>query len=305
MSAPPLRKKSSRDSGLSPVNLVYRKRNLTNKNMRDLHSEFVKYGKNAKYWLRRCAILLPEIAREEIWRKKGFGSIYEYAAKLAGMSKAMVDTALWVMKKVEDKPELQKIVEDKGINIVRPIANLATKETAAFWAKKAEEMSKHTLEIYAKEYREQVCPGANLEKIEMNLDPKVANQLKKMKGDRDWNTFMKELMDGQAKPEPVKTESPYIPVAIKKHVATKTNGLCAHPNCNKPATEFHHTKRFSLVGEHNPDYITPLCKAHHNLAHLGLIANEEKQPYEWQLLTFPDQTNPKYEVDKLVQAYKT
>ncbi|EKD63853.1 MAG: hypothetical protein ACD_51C00180G0001, partial [uncultured bacterium] len=118
--------------------------------MEKLHEEFVKYGANAKHWLRQCALLLPEIARQEIWRKKGFGSIYEYAAKLAGMSKSQVDTALWVVRAVEDKPELKKVVEEKGINCVKPIVAIATKETASFWAEKATEMSQHDLEIYAK-----------------------------------------------------------------------------------------------------------------------------------------------------------
>ncbi|KKT02028.1 MAG: hypothetical protein UV80_C0006G0018 [Candidatus Peregrinibacteria bacterium GW2011_GWF2_43_17] len=257
--------------------------------MRNIHAEFVKYGKNAKYWLRRCEMLLPEIAREEIWKKKRFSSIYEYAAKLAGMNHEKVNECLRIMKHIEDKPELLEVAREKGLGAVRPVVTIATKETAKFWAGNAITMKKNTLETYVRNYKAELRPSTDLNRLEnvkMELDPKVADQLKKMKGDRDWNTFMKELMDGQRKPEP------------KKHVATKTNGICAHPDCNKPAVEFHHTKRFSLNHEHNPDQITPLCKAHHDLCHLGLIANEEKQPYEWQ-------TNPKYEVDKLVQAYKT
>ena len=276
--------------------------------MRNIHAEFVKYGKNAKYWLRRCEMLLPEIAREEIWKKKRFSSIYEYAAKLAGMNHEKVNECLRIMKHIEDKPELLEVAEKKGLGAVRPVVTIATKETAKFWAGNAITMKKNTLETYVRNYKAELRPSTDLNRLEnvkMELDPKVADQLKKMKGDRDWNTFMKELMDGQRKPEPVKTESPYIPVAIKKYVATKTNGICAHPDCNKPAEVFHHTKRFSLNHEHNPDQITPLCKAHHDLCHLGLIANEESQPYEWQLLAFPDTTNPKYEVDQLVQAYKT
>jgi len=104
--------------------------------MTKLHEEFVKYGANARHWLRQCALLLPEIARQEIWRAKGFGSIYEYAAKLAGMSKSQVDTALWVVRAVEDKPELKKVVEEKGINCVKPVVAIATVETQAFGLRK-------------------------------------------------------------------------------------------------------------------------------------------------------------------------
>ncbi|MFH0820655.1 MAG: hypothetical protein V1908_02665, partial [Candidatus Peregrinibacteria bacterium] len=56
-----------------------------------LHEKFVAYGSSAKTWMRKCVLLLPEIDRFQIWKKKGFGSIYEYAAKLAGMSKNTVD----------------------------------------------------------------------------------------------------------------------------------------------------------------------------------------------------------------------
>ncbi|MFA6528197.1 MAG: HNH endonuclease signature motif containing protein [Candidatus Gracilibacteria bacterium] len=271
--------------------------------MKNIHEKFVHYGKNAKYWLRQCALLLPEIAEKEIWKQKGFGSIYEYAGKLAGMSKAQVDTALWVVRAVEDKPELKKVVEEKGINCVRPVVAIATTETANFWAEKAKGMSKGELETYVRDYKMDFIPGNKIERIEIELDPKVADQLKKMKGDRDWNTFMKELMDGQAKPESAQTKQ--IPDKIRKYVIAKTNGTCAYPGCTKHAEELHHTQRRALDHEHNPDDIIPLCKDHHQLAHHGLIDNEEKQPYEWGILKNPDTTNPKYEIDKMVQKYRS
>lgn len=269
-----------------------------------IHQKFIRYGKNARYWLRQCALLLPEIARQEIWNKKGFGSIYEYAAKLAGMSKAQVDTALWVVRAVEDKPELKKVVEEKGINCVKPIIAIATKENAGFLAEKTTEMSKGELEIYAKEYKANFLPGEKTERIEMSLDPKVADQLKKMKGDKDWNTFMKELMDGQAKPKPVETDSRHIPEEIKRHVLAKTGGKCAHPGCNREVEIFHHTKRFALNHVHDPDSIVGLCKAHHQLAHLGLIENETKPSVEWRLLKEPDKQDPKYKIDQMVMNYR-
>ena len=68
-----------------------------------VHNQFSDYGRNAKEWLRKCALLLSEIDRREIWKKRGCGSIYEYAAKVAGMSHHAVDEALWVLRKIEDK----------------------------------------------------------------------------------------------------------------------------------------------------------------------------------------------------------
>ena len=62
-----------------------------------VHGQFIEYGRNAKEWLRKCALLLPEIEKHRIWEKRGFSSISEYAAKLAGMSRLSVDEALRVL----------------------------------------------------------------------------------------------------------------------------------------------------------------------------------------------------------------
>ncbi len=123
-----------------------------------LHEKFVTFGRNAKEWIWKCSLLLPEIEKHAIWKKKGFGDIYEYAAKLAGMSHIAVDDALWVLKKIEDKPALLKVVEEKGINAVRPVVTIVTRagttqEDANFWAEKAMEMSRHTLETYVREFK--------------------------------------------------------------------------------------------------------------------------------------------------------
>src|SRR3990172_1916605 len=91
-----------------------------------LHQQFSEYGKNAREWLRKCALLLPEIEEKQVWRRKGFSSIYEYAAKLAGMSRYSVDEALRVLRRIEDKPALQELVAVRGIQAVRPVATIAT-----------------------------------------------------------------------------------------------------------------------------------------------------------------------------------
>ena len=50
---------------------------------------------------------------------------------------------------------------------------------------------------------------------------------------------------------------------LKKEFGKK----CAIPNCKKPAEQIHHTHRFSLAKNHNPYYLAPLCKQHHQIAH--------------------------------------
>jgi len=306
-----------------------------------LHKNFVEYGKNAKEWLRKCALLLPEIDRQQIWKKKGFSSIFEYAAKLAGMSRFSVEDALRVMKKVEDKPALRKIVEQKGINAVRPVVAIATVETADFWAKKAEIMSKNTLETYVREYKKQSLDGENFNRLEcrtgtanqpekgfnaqstnlnlppetktliMTLSPDVATELEKLKGKGSWDDLMNELLKireeklESEKPQPVETPSRHIPTKVKNFAVAKTRGQCAYPGCTKPYKILHHTQRFSLKNIHDPDHLIPLCEAHEHLAHHGLIANEDQSTDQWKIMLEPEWWDLKQVVDERVAKHRS
>jgi len=278
-----------------------------------LHFKFVNYGANAKEWMRKCVLLLPEIAKHRIWEQKGFGSIYEYAAKLAGMSRNTVDDALRILHRIEDKPDLQQVVESKGLNAVRPIVAIVTPETAQFWAEKARIMSKNTLEAYVKEFRTSTENNAKNPQqqaiVTMELDAEVAEQLQKLKGQGDWNELMKQLLQMRAsaieqqKPEPVKTESRHVPVKIQRYISARTNGTCSYPGCVRPAEILHHTERFALEKTHDPDHLHGLCKQHERIAHHGLIENEESAPSSWKIKKEPDQFAPKFRIDELVGKY--
>lgn len=291
-----------------------------------IHEQFSIYGRNAKEWLRKCAMLLPEIERRQIWKKRGFNNLYEYAAKLAGMSRSSIDEALRVLKRVEDKPELKKVVEEKGIQSVRPVAAIATQKTANFWAKKAREMSKNTLEVYVREYKKQFSSDTRLEilpreeiksenppiqkTIIMPLEPKIAAELEKLKGSGDWNELMKEFLElrkqklEKGKPASLETQSRHIPEKIKHFAYAKTHGQCGYPGCTKPYKILHHTQRWALENIHDPDKIVPLCLAHERLAHHGLIDNEEQTTDKWKILTEPVWWDAKRLVDRTVVRHR-
>lgn len=145
-----------------------------------LHEQFVLYGQNAKEWLRKCVLLLPQIDRLRIWEKYGFLSIFEYAAKLAGMSRNKVKEGLRIMRKTENLPALRKVIEQKGIWAVKPVLKIATPENDKELAAQATNMNKKTLEVFVKELvrREDVRPEASPE-----------NPLFTM-GDSDENTIL-------------------------------------------------------------------------------------------------------------------
>ncbi len=334
-----------------------------------IHQQFASYGRNAKEWTRKCILLLPEIEKQQIWRKKRFHNIYDYAAKLAGMSRPQVDEALRVLRRISNKPALLKLLEEKGLQRVRPIAAIATIEDQNFWAEKGRSMSKNTLEVYVQNYRREILPreasqSVNLQNLPfepeeasisqatahsarhggqllqstsrlsstltssnlqsaialpstspkitliLQLNPQVADQLQKIKGQSDWNETIDELLKlrreklEQTKPEVVENASRPISVAIENYVLAKTNCTCAFPGCYKPYEILHHTDRFAMYHIHDPDKIFPLCEAHERLAHLGLIENEDFEPQFWKIRTYPDYDDPRYEIDQLVSKFR-
>lgn len=305
-------------------------KNLQKEAINTLHNQFKRYGMNAKEWMRKCILLLPEIERHNVWRKKGFGSIYEYAAKLAGMSRGTVDDALWILRKVEDKPKLRQVIEKQGINKIRPIVTIVTKETEDFWAGKAKVMSRVALQTYAHEFRRRAGRGGNeggcgsdgLEfrtspKIEpekvpilMELSKEVVEKLEKLKGKGDWNELMNQLLELREKqlennkPQEVATSSRHIPNEIKQYVTTKTNNQCAFPGCSKPCKILHHADRFALQKVHNPDRIIPLCEGHERLVHLGLIGDEEKPVANWRIREEANKEDARYLIDRKVGEYR-
>lgn len=325
-----------------------------NQSWRILHSQFVQYGRNAKEWIRKCQLLLPQIEKQQIWRRKRFHSIYDYATKLAGMNHDQVNEALRVLHKAEIFPSLMKVIEKKGINSVKPVLSMITKETESLFAEKAMTMNKNTLEVFVRHVREnnfqitglprksaqsinlQILPleQANSSSchssqdaqfdsqptaefcvypkitIAMQLDPEVADELQKIRGQSDWNEAISELLKlrqeklDQEKPEVIEDASRPISAAIKKYVLAKTNSTCAFPGCYKPYEILHHADRFAMYNIHDPDKIVPLCEAHERLAHLGLIENENQPPKYWKLRAQPDYDDPKYEVDRVVEKYR-
>ncbi len=276
-----------------------------------LHQQFSEYGQNAREWMRKCVLLLPEIERREIWHKKGFGSIFEYAAKLVGMSRSTVEDGLRIMKKVETFPALEAVIEVAGVNRVRPVLGVVTLETQDFWAEKAKSMSKNTLETYVKNYRLESRTSTETQSVKLTIDlsPAMVEKLKRLKGAGTWEELMEKLLAGVSEkptdlPEVVKTSSRHIPLHIQRQVRSRSGGLCAYPGCVKVATSLHHTQRWGLEKVHDPARLHGLCTEHERLAHLSLIENEEASPSDWTLRSEADMTTDKRFIDQFVALYR-
>ncbi|PIQ77266.1 hypothetical protein COV82_05395 [Candidatus Peregrinibacteria bacterium CG11_big_fil_rev_8_21_14_0_20_46_8] len=64
-----------------------------------------------------------------------------------------------------------------------------------------------------------------------------------------------------------KRTSRHIPAAIRKIIHAEFGTVCSISGCIKPAANLHHTQRFAVSQSHNPYFIAPLCKGHHDIAH--------------------------------------
>lgn len=235
-------------------------------------------------------------------------------------------------------PAIRAVIAARGINAVKPVVGLLTDTNQGFWAEKVRVMSKNTLEMYVRELRQQGevfgdC-ATELDKmglprkaesgdlsqqqaaaIVMELDPAVAAELEKFKGDGDWNALMKEFLQmkrdhmkkGQLecdKPKAVVATSRHIPMKIQRHIVQRSRGLCEFPQCTRAYDSIHHTQRFALERVHDPDRMVALCTAHERIAHLGLIEGESHTVNEWHVCARADERDPRFAIDRMVAQYR-
>jgi len=119
---------------------------------KDLYKYCKMVGFNARKWHRRFIAALPEVAKRRLYKKYGYCSIHEFAAKMAGVSRDNVDDVLRVSEKLAEMPMLKTLIAEIGLNKVRLIANIAKPETENYWAEKIQNMTKSSLRIFINEY---------------------------------------------------------------------------------------------------------------------------------------------------------
>ena len=172
--------------------------------MKNLHKEFVRLGRERNRITYKLLALLPKIDELKIYEQQGYANVYDYAARIAGLSPGVVNKALNLEKKIQNMPHLKKIVETQGINKVGIVVGLATRENEKELAEKVEHMSKPALQEYSKEIRGKVSTSWQVE-----LDEKMMFMLLKLKKKFGKNLSNKEclrrilekMQEKQKKPE--------------------------------------------------------------------------------------------------------
>jgi hypothetical protein len=65
--------------------------------------------------------------------------------------------------------------------------------------------------------------------------------------------------------------SRHVPAKIRRLIREEHGSVCSRECCEKPAKQVHHEQPFSVSKSHDPRYLKPLCKGHHELEHAGDI----------------------------------
>lgn len=294
--------------------------------------------------LREFEAYLPEVYRRRLHRRRGFGSIYEFAAKMANMSQEKVNKILRLRNNLEDKPILRGLFErgEVGYSKIEKVVHCVTPQNEELWAERLCTMSKSTLELCVQNDRLKVTPGSNSEPekstaekwhhLSFPVKPEVEVRLRRMKHKLEkergktvtFNEVLEALLDGatiekstpkvQVCPECVAQKEQkreedgkvtrYMPKPVKQVVEERQEEKCAFPDCARPPEIFHHTRRFALKKSHDPNFIVSLCKTHERLVHSGLVENEEGPASTWTIREEAPWWDLKTRIDRRVMEFR-
>ncbi len=261
------------------------------------------FGSQALEARRKFLGLLPEVNRRKLYEKKGFSSVFHFAAVLAGVSEAQVRTVLNIERKFTDKPVLKELLVSGAVSVnkLARVAPIATQQNQDFWANNVQNLSNRAVETLVKDLHvHSKVQQSELIVKEPNLSQEIKEKLVVLEEKGiDINQIIADALqqreqeiaeekDKLAKKAEQKlieqiTEEKNVartaPVATKKLLKKEFGQKCAIFTCRNKAEAIHHTNRFSISHDHNPYYLAPLCKAHHEIAHtvdVKVIAKRQK-----------------------------
>lgn len=123
------------------------------------------YGARALEWRRKFIGLLPEVNRRCLYEKKGFGSIFVFAYKLAGLSEDQVRLALNLERRFEGMPELRGLLVngEVSVNKLTRVVSIANAENEKFLAGQVRILSNAAVETLVRDVKwvEDMGAGGN------------------------------------------------------------------------------------------------------------------------------------------------
>ena len=251
-------------------------------NDKELLETALTYGRNALEYRRKFIGLLPEIHKRKLYEKKNCSSIFEFAAKFCGLSNDQVRLTLNLEERFESMPKLyeQLVTGEVSINKLARVASIATKENEGELSRVVQNMSQKAVETLV---RDEKFTGMRAQTLSLNVE--VKNRLIELQEKGiDINELISAALNrreeeiAEEKALPVETTTSR-PLRVKtKKLLTKEHGTkCSIPTCKKPSEVIHHTQTFALSHRHDPNYLAPLCKEHHEIAHAINMKVREKR----------------------------
>jgi len=264
--------------------------NITNEKLYELCK---KYGAVARFWRQKFIGLLPEVNKRQLYKEKDFSSIFEFAAKLAGVSEEQVNRVLHLERKFQDKPDLHRalINGEVSLNKLRKIVSIATPENQESLLEQVKILSQKAVETLTRDEKMVRSGRATmvydqmpiLQGLQLPSEPILSNEVKaqlfelQQKG-IDINEIILEALERRkmhienekrrlADEQDGKESTRHIPVKIERILNLEYGTKCAVPNCLREADQIHHELPFAMVKNHNPFCMKPLCKEHHEIAH--------------------------------------
>jgi len=158
-------------SEINPVNKILDFSKFSDKELFDYCK---KVGFNARIWNRRFIAAIPEVAKRKLYKKHGYYSIFEFAAKMASINNETVNDVLRVNEKLEGMPKIKSLIAEKGLNKVKIVANIVKPETESFWADKIKYMTLSSLRIFINEKfrfktEEEKRTGLSQEEVQIDM----------------------------------------------------------------------------------------------------------------------------------------
>ncbi len=249
-------------------------------NDKELLETAILYGTNTLVWRRKFVGLLPEINRRKLYERKGCTSIFEFAAKFAGLSHDQVRLALHLEERFAELPALHGLLTsgEVSVNKLARVVSLATPENQEELSQIVK-MPKNAVETFVRDEKFTGLPGQ-----ELTLNDEVTKRLTELQTKGiDINEFILSALNkreeeiAEEKAMPVKTSGRYVAVKTRRLLKKEHGTKCSIATCNKPSEVIHHTQTFALSKTHDPNYLAPLCKNHHVIAHSINLRVREKR----------------------------
>lgn len=241
-------------------------------NDKELLEKAIYFGKNALHWRQLFIGLLPEINKRRLYEQKGCSSIGEFAAKFGGVSKEQLKLTIKLEERFTEMPRLHEalVTGEVSINKLARVVSIATPENEVELFNMVSNLSNRAVETLV---RDEKFTGLHVQ--ELSLNEEVKNRLIELqeKGidineliSTALNKREEEIAEEKAMPVGLATSRP-VPAKTERLLEKEHGTKCSIPTCKKPSVVIHHTQTFAISHSHNPNYLAPLCKEHHEIAH--------------------------------------